>query len=538
MLLAPPPPILQIISGADLWLDEGAAGEIKRGQAVVLRGGRIVAVGPEGQLRKRFPKAAQVALPGGTLLPAFTEGHAHVGALGITRLEVQLGGAADLQAALNRIQTWSALHLEGWIQGRGWDQNRWPGKAFPTSRELDTASAGRPAMLKRVDGHAVWVNTAALRLAGISKDTPDPNGGRILRDEQGNPTGVLVDGAMELVSKLVPQPTEAERREHLMAGLRDLRDQGFSAVADMGIGAGDLAAYRSLDAAHALPIRVFAYLSHDSQLLLQELKQPRGTRTSFFQVQGVKFYLDGALGSRGARLLQPYADDPASTGLWVTDPAKIRQDVAITLKAGYQPAIHAIGDAANRAALDLLETTGKPTRPSLPARIEHAQIAAPADVARFGKLRVIASVQPVHCTSDHAWTPARLGPARVDAAFPWRGFLKGGATLAFGSDAPIEDPNPFIALAAAETREDPDGNPPGGFLPAQRLTREETLRAYVLGNAMALGRKDMGRLRPGGVADLLWVEVPILQLTPAELRKVRPGRLWVNGLEVPAPGRP
>ena len=209
-------------------------------------------------------------------------------------------------------------------------------------------------------------------------------------------------------------------------------------------------------------------------------------------------------------------------------------DAAITLRSGYQPAIHAIGDAANRAALDLLAEARKKGKGALMPRIEHAQIVTAEDAARFGKEGVVASVQPVHCTSDYSWTPARLGPERLGEAFPWRAFVNGGALLAFGSDAPVEAANPFIALAAAETRQDPDGNPPGGFLPDQRLSRGEAIRAYTSGNAAALGRaKELGTLQKGALADLLWVQVPIGDITPEALRKVKPVRLWVNGVEVP-----
>ncbi len=529
--MAPPPPSVVLLTGADLWLDDGCAAEARPSQAVALRGPRILAVGPAGRLLKRFPNASIVELKGGTLLPAFTEGHAHVGGLGISKLEMDLSGTKDAGDAIERVKAWSALHERGWLKGRGWDQNHWPGKAFPTAFELDAISGNRPAFLSRVDGHAAWVNTTALRLAGISATTADPEGGRIVRDAKGNPTGILVDGAMDLVSKLIPPPTETERREALLVGLKQLQQQGFAAVADMGVGLEELATYRALAREKALPIRVFAYLSHDQKLLRQELKHPRPQSTAFFQVQGVKFYLDGALGSRGARLNRPYSDEPATSGLWVTEPGKVLRDVAITMAAGYQPAIHAIGDAANRKALDILEAAKKITRTSIPPRIEHAQIVAARDASRFGPLGIIASVQPVHCTSDHAWTPARLGADRIHEAFPWRNFLLGGATLAFGSDAPVEDPNPYIALAAAETREDPENDPPGGFLPDQKLTRTEALRAYTLGNAKALGRQDMGRIRKGAVADLLWVSAPILALSPAQLRGLKAGRLWVNGVE-------
>lgn len=525
-----PPASYRLIQGADLWTDQG----LQHGQAVVIRKGRILAVGPVETLSKAHPKAQRVDLPGGTLLPGLIEGHAHVGGLGALGRKVDLTGRADLPGTLERIRAWAAAHPQGWVLGRGWDQNRWSGKAFPRAADLDALTGPRPAFLQRVDGHAAWVNSAALALAGITSKTPDPQGGRILRDAGGQPTGILLDAAVQLVEKHIPEPSAAELEARLKAGLAALRADGFTAVADMGVGARELAAYRRLAAAGALPIRVFAYVNHDHALMLRELKQPRAKALSFFQVQGVKYYMDGALGSRGARLLAPYADEPSTQGLWVTDPAKVALDVSITLRAGYQPAIHAIGDAANRAALDLIAQAIKKGKGALPPRIEHAQIVTAEDAARFGKLGVVASVQPVHCTSDHSWTPARLGPGRVDEAFPWRSLANGGALLAFGSDAPVEDPDPFVGLAAAETRQDPAGNPPGGFLPAQRLTRPEAIRAYTAGNAAALGRaRDMGTLQKGAVADLLWVQVPLATLAPEALRKVKPARLWVNGVEVP-----
>ncbi|NWJ39358.1 MAG: amidohydrolase [Geothrix sp.] len=531
MPLPPPPPAhVQLLTGADVWTSQGP----QKGQAVAIQKGRILAVGPLESLARSHPKAERVDLPGGTLLPGLIEGHAHVGGLGALGWKVDLVGLDSLPETLGRIREWAAAHPEGWLQGRGWDQNRWPAKGFPRALDLDALIGGRPVCLQRVDGHAVWVNTAALAIAGIGPDTPDPQGGRILKDAYGRPNGILLDAAMDLVTKHIPAPTDAEVEARLRAGLLALRADGFTAVADMGVDGRELAAYRRLAEAGTLPIRVFAYLAHDHDLMLRELRPGKHKPLSFFQVQGVKFYLDGALGSRGARLLAPYADEPATKGLWVTDPARVGADAAITLRAGYQPAIHAIGDAANRAALDLLAEAMKKGKGALPPRIEHAQIVTAEDAARFGKLGVVASVQPVHCTSDHSWTPARLGPGRVDEAFPWRSFVAGGALLAFGSDAPVEDANPFVSLAAAETRQDPQGDPPGGFLPGQRLSRMESVRAYTGGNATALGRaKELGTLQKGAVADLLWVQAPLGEITPEALRKVRPGRLWVNGAEVP-----
>ena len=530
MSLPPPPPAaIQLLIGADLWTDQGS----HKGRALAIHKGKILAVGSAEALMKAHPRAQRVDLPGGTLLPGFIEGHAHVNGLGALARKVDLSGLRSLPETLLRIRAWSTAHPKGWLLGRGWDQNRWPAKDFPGAADLDALTGPWPALLERVDGHAAWVNSAALALAGIGPQTPDPEGGRILKDTSGRPNGILLDAAMDLVTKHLPLPTDSEVEAQLKAGLLSLRADGFTAVADMGVDRRGLAAYRRLAEAGTLPIRVFAYLAHDHELMLRELRPGRRKPLSFFQVQGVKFYLDGALGSRGARLLAPYADEPATSGLWVSDPAKVAIDAAMTLRAGYQPAIHAIGDAANRAALDLLAAAMKKGKGALPPRIEHAQIVTAEDAARFGSLGVVASVQPVHCTSDHSWTPARLGPDRLCEAFPWRSFVKGGALLAFGSDAPVEDANPFISLAAAETRQDPEGNPPGGFLPAQRLSRQEAIRAYTAGNAAALGRaKEAGVLQKGAVADLLWVQAPMGDLSPEALRKVKPARLWVNGVEV------
>jgi hypothetical protein len=526
--LPPVPAHVQVILGAEVWT---AGGSRSPGQAVALKAGKILAVGASEELLRKYPGATQVALPGGTLLPGLIEGHAHVGGLGLLTRQADLAGAPTLEAALDRVRAWAAKDA-GWIQGRGWDQNLWPAKTFPTARDLDGATGNRPAALRRVDGHALWVNTAALAAARITRDTPDPHGGSILRNAQGEPTGVLLDGAMDLVEKVLPAPTSAAVEASLLGGLERLKNLGFSAVADMGIDGQALEAYRRLAKAGKLPIRVFAYLSHDTRLMLQELRHARNPRTSFFQVQGVKFYLDGALGSRGARLLEPYADAPGgpATGIWVTDPARVAADVKATMRAGYQPAIHAIGDAANRKALDLLQAL--PRHAALPPRIEHAQIVTAEDAVRFGPLGVVASIQPIHCTDDHAWTPARLGPGRVGEAFPWRAFLQHGALLALGSDAPVADANPFLGMASAETRQDAAGDPPGGFLPDQVLTRAETLRGYTEGNALALGHADLGVLRPGAAADLLWVQAPLETLAPSDLRKLKPARLWVNGAEV------
>lgn len=525
----PPPTIL---TGALVWVDDGTCAEARDGIALLLKGGRIAAMGSEADLRRRAPKAQVVDLGGGTLLPGFIEGHAHVEGLGRLQDDVDLTGVPSLSEALERVRAWMALHPTGWITGRGWDQNLWSGQGFPTAQDLETITGERPAFLRRVDGHAAWVNGAALRAAGITDRTPDPKGGQIFRDAQGRPTGILLDHAMDLVEACVPPPTPTQVEAWLKMGLDHLKNLGFTAVCDMGGTASTLAAYRRLEAARALPIRVFSYFDWNPRLALAELRKPRRP-LGFFQVQGAKFYFDGALGSRGARLLEPYSDAPDTRGIWVMDPESIRVNARAVLKAGYQPAAHAIGDGANAAALEALGAARKGSGVRWRPRVEHAQIIVPADARAFGAAGLVASVQPMHMADDHAWTPSRLGPDRLERAFPWKAFLEGGAPLVFGSDAPIADANPFRAMAVAETRRDDAGNPPGGFNPGHELSRVETLRAYTRSTAEVLGHRDLGVIRPGAVADLLWVRAPIHALTPDQLRLLRPGRLWVNGREIP-----
>ncbi|HET6330832.1 MAG TPA: amidohydrolase [Holophagaceae bacterium] len=537
--LPPSPPAIRLLTGSRLWVDDGRKGHLVDSEAVAIQGAKIQAVGPLARLMKRYPKAIRVELKGGSLMPGFIESHAHVGELGTMSRQADLTGIASKEEALARVETWCAANPAGWVRARGWDQNLWPTKAFPTLKELDAITGNRPAYLERVDGHAAWVNTAAMKLAGITKDTPDPAGGRYIRDADGNPTGVLVDMAKDAMAQKLPQPTLAEAEANLLAGLRKLEALGFTSADDLDAPGLDIEAYRALQAKGKLPIRVFAYVHHDDAAAVQaELAKPRARALSFFQVQGVKFYMDGALGSRGARLLASYADEPSSSGLWVMDPAMVRKDALAVMNAGYQPALHAIGDAGNRAALDLLEADLKALgrKPDAPPRIEHAQIVTDEDAARFGRLGIVASVQPMHCTDDHAWTPARLGADWVHEAYPWRRFLDSGGLVAFGSDAPIADANPFMAMPAAETRQDIHSDPPGGFNGDQCMTREETIRAYTLNGAEALGRKgQLGRIAPGEAADLVWVDADIEKTAPKQMLALKPGRMWVAGVEAALP---
>lgn len=532
MDVPPPPPDPVLLTGASVWIDDGRQAEARAGHAVLLLGGRILEVGPAERIAKAHPKARRIDLPGGTLLPGLIEGHAHVEGVGMLATRVNLAGIADFPKVLEAVKAWAEAHPQGWIRGRGWDQNLWARKEFPTARDLDAVTGDRPAVLGRVDGHALWANTAAMKAAGITAQTADPEGGRILRDAAGQPTGVFIDAAEALVERAMPPSSFEQRAENLRGGLLALRRLGFTSVADMGCEARALEAYRSMATAGTLPIRVFAYLNNSPALIQKELAAPWSREVGLFQVQGVKLFLDGALGSRGARMLEPYADEPSTRGLWVEKPEEVKAVLRQTLKAGYQPAVHAIGDASNHEMVEMALSLGKDFPKGLRIRDEHSQIVAEADARRFGPARLVASVQPIHLADDHAWTPRRLGSARMVEAFPWRTFQKSGATLCFGSDAPVADPNPFPGLAAAESRQDAEGRPERGFLPEHRLTRAEAIRAYTRGNAEVLGHPDLGVLRAGAVADLLWVKAPVQSLPLKDLRALKPARLWVNGVEV------
>lgn len=524
---APPDPdasdvSIRLITGPVFWT--GNPDQPEAEALAVDQDGRILEV---YNVRPRGLPWPEIVLPGAFAVPGLHDAHLHVSGVGRLAEQVRLEGAASLDEALDRIREWAAAHPEAQvIRGRGWDQTRWPGAAFPTAADLDGLDP-RPMALRRVDGHAVWVNRAMLRLAGIGPDTPDPEGGRIHRDAAGDPTGILVDNAMDLLDAVLPEPTDAERERWLLAGLEILADAGLAAVHDMGEPPAVANIAERLAHEGRLPIRLFVYLegAHPGSLEVLGL-YPRHER---FTVMGVKFYADGALGSRGAALLDDYSDEPGRRGLFVTEPDELARLVANVHRRGYQCAVHAIGDAGVRAALDAVRRAqaGDPSRRH---RIEHAQVVHPDDFAAFADLGVIASMQPTHCTSDMDWAEARLGPDRVRGAYAWRTMLDHGVPLACGSDAPVEHWNPLAGVYAAVTRQDADGDPPGGWLPDQRLTVDEALASFTAGAAFAVGREsDLGRLMPGMLCDLTVLDRDPRGAGPRAWLEAAPTALLVGG---------
>lgn len=446
-----------------------------------------------------------VQLQATRLTAGLVDAHGHPRGLATSLASLDLRGATSLAETLERVRV--AADGQGWLVGRGWDQNDWsdaPQGGWPSAAPLDGVVSDRPVALTRIDGHALWLNSAALKEAGITGDTSAPAGGRILRS-QGQPTGILVDNAMGLVHR--PRATQAQAREQLVRALDALVAVGLTGAHAMGASDQELALYRALDAEGALPLRLWVYVDPDSEAAAQLLASgpQRGERLSLL---GIKAYADGALGSRGALLSADYADEPGTRGLAVRSLEELTELAARCQQGRVQLAVHAIGDAGVRNVLDAW-AAGLPEHPQAAGdrvRVEHAQVVDPADVPRFAELGAIASMQPTHCTSDMGWAGDRLGPEREAWAYTWRSFLDAEVPLAFGSDFPIEHPDPGPGLWAATTRTDLDGQPEGGWHPEQRLSLEEAVDAFTWGAAYAAGEEErLGRIAPGMKADLtLW----------------------------------
>ncbi len=500
-----------------------------RAEAVFVRDGTVVAVGHHADVVAEAGAAPRIELDGGLVTPGLADAHGHVLGLGTALDQVDLRGARSIDEVVARLR--ERAPPAGWIQGRGWDQNLWPDEAMPTHAPLTAAFGDRPVYLRRIDGHAAWGNRALLDAAGITKDTPDPPGGEILRDPSGAPTGVLVDAAMDLVSPPLPDDATVRRRiEHAVAHLAGL---GITSIHDMGVDARTLAILRALAGAGRLPIRVEVYADADlfERLAAGELPVDPPARSARVRLVGVKLYADGALGSRGAYLLAPYHDRPGHRGLAQIDRKTLTRMATVAMERGIQLATHAIGDAAVRMVLDAYEAALHRTRrKDHRFRIEHAQVVAADDVARFALARVVASMQPVHATSDAPWAPDRLGPDRLPDAYAIARFRKAGVHVCFGSDVPVEHADPRLGLLAAVARTNADGAPPGGFLPDQAIPLDAAIAGFSREAAYAVHRDDhLGTITPGAVADLTCFEKDLFEVAPAEIPRVAVARVFVDG---------
>ncbi|HEY7412486.1 MAG TPA: amidohydrolase [Vicinamibacteria bacterium] len=495
-----------------------------RASAVAVRGGRIVAVGSDAEvLGLASPQTRRVDLAGATLVPGLADAHLHVEGIGTARESLDLVGAASLQEALDRVaRRHRELPAGEWLLGRGWDQNDWPEKRFPAAADLDRVAGDRPVYLVRVDGHAGWANGRALALAGLTAQTADPSGGRILRDEAGKPTGVLIDAAQRLVASSIPAPSREARKRRLAGGLRAAAEAGLTSVHDAGVDLDAVALYKELLAEGALPVRVYAMLRGPRPFLEHPgLKPEIGLGDGMLTVRSIKVVADGALGSRGALLLEPYSDEPGSRGLLTVDPAEFDRLLGQALARGFQVNTHAIGDGANRFVLDAYARAfGAAGGGRHRFRVEHAQVVAPADVPRFKALGVVPSVQPTHCTSDMYWATDRVGPERARGAYLWRTFLDQGVPLPAGSDAPVEAVAVVPGLYAAVTRQDARGWPEGGWHASERVSALEALRMFSRDAAFASFQEDeLGAVTVGRRADFTVLSLDPTAVAPRDVAR-------------------
>ncbi|PWG02447.1 amidohydrolase [Sphingosinicella humi] len=500
---------------------------------------RAMLIGDDGRVkdllsgRDKDPKGVDFRLDGEgrTLIPGIIDAHGHVMGLGVAALTLDLSDTNSLQEAQAKIAAYAAANPRPrWIVGRGWNQEKWGLGGFPTAADIDAVVSDRPVWLERVDGHAGWANTAAMTEAGITAETESPPGG-IVEKVDGKPSGIFVDAASELVAKVVPPPLPIVRDRAFLAAQEALLSVGITAVADMGTSAEDWAVIRRAGDHGRLRMRILSYSSGLEPLLAVAGTEPTPwLYESKLRMVGVKLYSDGALGSRGAWLKQPYADAPAESGLGFLSDTMLRNLMSRAAMDGFQVAVHAIGDAANAQLLGAIEELADTYEGDRRWRVEHAQIVDPADLPRFAEHGIIASMQPVHEASDWRMAEARMGVDRLKGAYAWRSMLEKGVPLAFGSDFPVESPNPFPGLAVAITREDAQGQPPGGWMPEQTLILSEALAAFTTGAAYAGFAEDrLGSLEKGKLADFIFLDRDIFRSTPEQIRDTQVLETWIGG---------
>lgn len=508
-------------------------------EAIAIRGSRVVWVGSSAEAQKFSSGAVRrMDLHGATVLPGIIDAHTHLLSLGQSLLKLNLKGVATEQEAIVRVkQKVAATTANEWIQGWGWDEGEWASH-YPNNAALSAASSQNPVYLVGLHGFAAWANKRALDIAGITKETKDPENGKILRDEKtGEPTGILLNRAQELVAKHIPPMTVAQAKKALELGAAECVKSGLTSIHEAQVTPLMLDAYRELIREKRMPLRLYAMLDGaDSSLVEEWLKRgPEIDAQHQFSVRAFKLFADGALGSRGAALLEPYSDAPQTKGLVTTPESAVYELTRRSLQRGFQVCTHAIGDAANRMVLDAYERALRESSEArdVRLRVEHAQVLSPQDIPRFAKLGIIASMQPVHCTSDMPWAEKRLGPERIKGAYAWHSVLTTGAHVPFSSDFPGETLNPFYGIYAAITREDPGGNPPGGWHPEQKVSLDAALRGYTVEAAYAeFAEKDKGTIEAGKLADFTVIDKDITRVPPKQILSITVLETFIGGKSV------
>lgn len=542
-------PMLLVAQGAaDLVLTNGRIYTVDNARPVVTalaaRGGRILFVGSDAEARALATGSTRVIdLHGATVVPGIIDAHAHLLGLGQMLQSANVAGATSYQEVVDRVKAHARDVKPGvWILGRGWDQNRWASKEFPTHELLSRAFPDNPVVLRRIDGHAILANAKAMELARITASTAEPSGGRILKLASGSPSGVFIDNAMELIDRAIPAATNEQTRDAVIAAIDECNRWGLTGIHDPGVAPKTIAIYEELAKAGKYNLRNYVMLSDPGEptaaVALSNPYLRRGPQSALYDghlwIRAIKLYADGALGSRGAALLAPYSDDPTNSGLLVSTPAHIEAWAETGLRRGYQINVHAIGDRGNRIVLDAFEAAlRRVPKADHRFRVEHAQVLSQQDIPRFAKLGVIPSMQATHQTSDMRWAESRLGTDRIRGAYAWRSLLNTGVIIPNGTDVPVEEVNPLLTFHAAVTRQDPENSPVGGWYPDQKMTREEALQSITIWPAYAGFQESvLGSLTPGKYADFVVLDRDIMRVPDTEILRARVISTWIGGKRV------